>query len=449
MSDRDALLAAIRQSQDDDAPRLVYADWLDEHGDPDRAEFIRLQVEIDPFRRTNSDLDRWRRAVIDRHLDRPIPTDFPPELNRYAELARREYDLLKARRWDWLAPLARVDDDDHSHLAVHFRRGFAEHVALAASAFLEFGDLVRSACPVLRRLTLYGPRDQVHDLAAMPALGGVPELELGGWITSFDASALAPSLVMRGLESLTLWVGSHQHDKDVIRTLASRPWDGGPGRPPADFLSVPHLPILREVVLVQMFGGLIAVEVDEHLGRRANGLAGEFNRSIGRGVARVEQPWARRFPLCGQVGYGLLAGRMRGRPTLVAGGERTVVLQFDSHGGQTHEDILDLDDLLPHPPGTGDGEFDDRDLLAVLRRDHGFIPGPIFVREFMSEEADLLVQLWGNYNDVIYDPDSRSDGDDHEETCAALSGYWMRNGNFRIAHGDDYTAGPDGVIHSP
>jgi uncharacterized protein (TIGR02996 family) len=41
-----AFLAAIREHPDDDAPRLVYADWLDEHGDADRAEFIRLQVRL-------------------------------------------------------------------------------------------------------------------------------------------------------------------------------------------------------------------------------------------------------------------------------------------------------------------------------------------------------------------------------------------------------------------
>jgi uncharacterized protein (TIGR02996 family) len=45
MSDDAALLAAICAAPDDDAPRLVYADWLDEHGHPDRAEFIRVQCE--------------------------------------------------------------------------------------------------------------------------------------------------------------------------------------------------------------------------------------------------------------------------------------------------------------------------------------------------------------------------------------------------------------------
>jgi uncharacterized protein (TIGR02996 family) len=45
MSNGDALLAAIIAAPDDDTPRLVYADWLDENGQPERAEFIRLQIE--------------------------------------------------------------------------------------------------------------------------------------------------------------------------------------------------------------------------------------------------------------------------------------------------------------------------------------------------------------------------------------------------------------------
>ncbi len=37
-------LKAIVEAPDDVAPRLVYADWLDEIGDP-RGEFIRVQCE--------------------------------------------------------------------------------------------------------------------------------------------------------------------------------------------------------------------------------------------------------------------------------------------------------------------------------------------------------------------------------------------------------------------
>src|ERR687897_647125 len=39
-----AFLDDIIASPEDDAPRLIYADWLDENGDEARAEFIRLQV---------------------------------------------------------------------------------------------------------------------------------------------------------------------------------------------------------------------------------------------------------------------------------------------------------------------------------------------------------------------------------------------------------------------
>jgi hypothetical protein len=108
-------------------------------------------------------------------------------------------------------------------------------------------------------------------------------------------------------------------------------------------------------------------------------------------------------------------------------------------------DILDFDDRLPG--GNGE-EPDEQHLLALLGRERGFQPGPIFVREFSTDGGEVAILLWGNYEDVISDPDSRSDGDDHEETCASLSGYWMRDGNFTILHGNDYIAGPDGVIHS-
>jgi uncharacterized protein (TIGR02996 family) len=46
MSEADALLAAILDNPTDDTPRRIYADWLQEQGQDDRAEFIRVQVEL-------------------------------------------------------------------------------------------------------------------------------------------------------------------------------------------------------------------------------------------------------------------------------------------------------------------------------------------------------------------------------------------------------------------
>ncbi len=46
MNDHDALLCAIGDHPEEDTPRLVYADWLEENGDPERADFVRNQVAL-------------------------------------------------------------------------------------------------------------------------------------------------------------------------------------------------------------------------------------------------------------------------------------------------------------------------------------------------------------------------------------------------------------------
>src|SRR5215813_14910898 len=46
MANSNGFLEAIRAAPDDDGPRLVYADWLEERGDP-RGEFIRIQCVLE------------------------------------------------------------------------------------------------------------------------------------------------------------------------------------------------------------------------------------------------------------------------------------------------------------------------------------------------------------------------------------------------------------------
>jgi uncharacterized protein (TIGR02996 family) len=45
VTDRDALLRTIADSPGDDAPRLIYADWCTEHGEPESGEFIRRLLQ--------------------------------------------------------------------------------------------------------------------------------------------------------------------------------------------------------------------------------------------------------------------------------------------------------------------------------------------------------------------------------------------------------------------
>ena len=59
------LLADIAENPDDDTPRLVFADWHEENGDPARAEFIRVQLALasaDEWAEGREEL-LWRQVV--------------------------------------------------------------------------------------------------------------------------------------------------------------------------------------------------------------------------------------------------------------------------------------------------------------------------------------------------------------------------------------------------
>lgn len=92
-TDADSFVAAIRARPDDALPRLIFADWLDERGDPLGA-FIRGQVELATVSRiTLSEGDRFlREGVPDRNRER-----FNQLRGREKELLSQNADL--AGRW--------------------------------------------------------------------------------------------------------------------------------------------------------------------------------------------------------------------------------------------------------------------------------------------------------------------------------------------------------------
>jgi|SRR5262245_63695048 len=97
MSDEKALLSAIWEHPHDDNVRLVYADWLQENGQPERAEFIRLQCE-------RARLDEWDDA------------------ERIEALKAREEVLWKLHRKAWKTGLPK------SLIQAPFHRGFVSPV---------------------------------------------------------------------------------------------------------------------------------------------------------------------------------------------------------------------------------------------------------------------------------------------------------------------------------
>jgi uncharacterized protein (TIGR02996 family) len=76
MTDRDALLTAIRKHPAADVPRLVYADWLDENAECDRdhatAEFVRVACPNRP-RKPHTAMPRAAYAWLQANWWRLVP----------------------------------------------------------------------------------------------------------------------------------------------------------------------------------------------------------------------------------------------------------------------------------------------------------------------------------------------------------------------------------------
>ena len=121
MSIVDAFLHDILTHPDDDAPRLIYADWLDEHNDP-RGEFIRVQCLLTQL--SDEDPRRW-------------------------PLEQREQELLREHEAKWLPK-------DIGNIPCVFRRGFVEEISLFSQDFPTAAERLFEQTP-LQHVCLRGP----------------------------------------------------------------------------------------------------------------------------------------------------------------------------------------------------------------------------------------------------------------------------------------------------
>jgi len=196
-----ALVAGVRADPGSDTPRLVAADWLEDHGEGDRAEFVRVGVEasrfatFDPAHRKefNEAADRWlaRRAT---RLERGESDSLKRAraLEEGGKAYKRRHDFLRRREqelWagfgspyersrlfglpaNWLAFLPAETDGVSAGYAPSdgdavVRRGFLDAVTCPAADWLAHGDAIYAREPV-PRVVLTGRLDTGVSLTAGP-----------------------------------------------------------------------------------------------------------------------------------------------------------------------------------------------------------------------------------------------------------------------------------------
>jgi uncharacterized protein (TIGR02996 family) len=170
MQDTVAFHRLIAAAPDDDAPRLVYADWMEERGDP-RGTFVRVQCAL-----------------------ARLPADHP----RRGELEQVEDELFQTHGAAWAHGVAgRVS-------GYKFRRGFVDEITLRADAFLEHAAvLLRPG--TIRTVHLLNAAGHVGGLARSPYLARIRALDLcANHLWDDAARLLARSPAIRGLASLDL-----------------------------------------------------------------------------------------------------------------------------------------------------------------------------------------------------------------------------------------------------
>ncbi len=183
----DDLLAAILADPDDDEPRLVYADWLVERGDP-RGEFIHVQC-----------------ALARDHQKR-------------GALIARERALLAAHGAEWLAPLHQWTTKGI------FRRGFVDEVRIGAPHFPRLAERIVHTLP-LQSLVVHGleSRDVALHFTGVSQLRQLRRLQITARIPLAHGAVrvLAEAPTLRSLERLSL-AGCAIGDGGLARLVSGR-----------------------------------------------------------------------------------------------------------------------------------------------------------------------------------------------------------------------------------
>jgi uncharacterized protein (TIGR02996 family) len=206
--DDEGFLRAIIAEPEDDALRLVYADWLEDHDRSERARLIRVQCELARLVASDAAVTREHRATLEAEVGGLLRT------HKAAWLAELPY--CGGVRWQ-PAP----NDDTPGGI---FERGFVSLVSADNPSALERdGERAFAAAPVQRLFLVWlGPR-AARKFARWPLLTRLRSLEARG-AEDRSVAELARSPHLTSLRRLKL--DGCGITSDGLQALAEAGWLG-------------------------------------------------------------------------------------------------------------------------------------------------------------------------------------------------------------------------------
>jgi uncharacterized protein (TIGR02996 family) len=408
MATEEAFIAAVVASPEDDTHRLVFADWLEENGQPARAELIRLQCRLEP------DRDRFDDAAL---------TPLHKRVDRLLHYSEPGHTAFKDRELRWFETVSGLSYAEAA-LAPEWRRGFVETVGVHAGNFVRHGRAIRRRYPLLRKVVVFALNGWGERLAACEWLDGIRKLELACWYSDDDARAVAGSPHLRSVERLVCWSGGGLGQAETLARGAA--W-----------------PALREIHLVSAFG--------QH-----GGWVEAVDAAAGRPVGSVYVFDEELFPFAhdfyeGYCGYeGIFAGKLPDGTQLIVrewSFDGRAML-FDGHAFDPDGTPRPEPFRLPIPPelwwqSGRSGDEEERDLTRArkefLRRAVGFEPALVRVRGIDSDWLGWADRFCGGVRDAWGVPDAPgsdpvADRDVRQGGNGAEAYHWVRTGMFQFHH---------------
>lgn len=179
-----ALLDGVLAAPDDDAPRLVAADWLSERGDP-LGEFIQVQCALGRGRFGAG--GKWVRSA---------KSSLPFETREQLEV--REQELLKLYEKRWVAPI---------RSAIRqwgFRRGFVNDVIADVAKFAAASGTTLARTPLDKAKLTGLQREQVPEIVAAPAHPTIDFIDLAANRIDDRSAALLSAPLLSKVTKLNL-----------------------------------------------------------------------------------------------------------------------------------------------------------------------------------------------------------------------------------------------------